>query len=250
MRERLDILLQKRFELTRAQAQALIREGKVFNKDGLCLDKPGMKVPENIELRIVRDNRFVSRGGIKLEHAIKVFRIPVEDKIAIDVGASTGGFTDCLLQYGVKKVYAVDVGYGQLAWSIRKNPRVVVMEKCNIRFLEPTQLSEKPNLFTVDCSFISLKLILPRLLTLIDKPAEGVILIKPQFEVGKDFVEKGGVVKDPSLIQKVIHEIVEFAKSLGFSVKGVEPSPIKGPAGNQEYLAYLTIDMEPSAQLE
>ncbi len=245
MRERLDTILQKRLNLTRAQVQSLIREGKVFDKNGVCLDKPGMKLPSNIELKVVQDIKYVSRGGLKLEHAINNFNINLKDKIAIDVGASTGGFTDCLLQFGAQKVYAVDVGYGQLAWQLRANPRVIPMERCNIRYLNPDQLPEKPNFFTIDCSFISLKLILPKIITLVTLPAEGVILIKPQFEVGKEYVEKGGVVKNHEIIYKVVQEIIEFAKELGFEVKGVVPSPIKGPAGNQEYLAYLVLNENP-----
>ncbi len=241
MRERLDIILQKRMNLTRAQAQSLIRSGKVFDKNGVCLDKPGTKLPENIELKVVQDNRFVSRGGIKLEHALNSFNINVQSVIAIDVGASTGGFTDCLLQYGAKKVYAIDVGYGQLAWSIRNNPKVVIMERCNIRYLDPAQLPEKPNFFTVDCSFISLKLILPKIVELVDNFSRGVILIKPQFEAGRKYVEKGGFVKDKMVIEKTVENVLNEAKILGFQVHGVIPSPIKGPAGNQEYLAYLSL---------
>ncbi|MGC8738595.1 MAG: TlyA family RNA methyltransferase [Candidatus Hydrogenedens sp.] len=248
MRERLDVLLQKRMNLTRAQAQSLIRSGKVFDKNGTCLDKPGTKLPENIELKVIQDNRFVSRGGIKLEHALNHFRIDVQSVIAIDIGASTGGFTDCLLQYGAKKVYAIDVGYGQLAWAIRNNSRVIVMERCNIRYLDPAQLSEKPNFFTVDCSFISLKLILPKIVELVDNQSCGVILIKPQFEAGREHVEKGGVVKDNMIIKKTIHEVLNEAEKLGFEIQGVVPSPIKGPAGNQEYLAYLTLTKKTEAQ--
>ncbi len=250
MRERLDVLLQKRMNLTRAQAQSLIRSGKVFDKNGICLDKPGTKLPENIELRVIQDNRFVSRGGIKLEHALNHFGIDVKSLIAIDIGASTGGFTDCLLQYGAKKVYAIDVGYGQLAWTIRNNPRVVVMERCNIRYLKPAQLHEKPNFFVVDCSFISLKLILPKIIELVDTPSHGVILIKPQFEAGREHVEKGGVVKDSMIIQKTIDEVLNEAEKLGFAVQGVVPSPIKGPAGNQEFLAYLTLTQKTETQDE
>ncbi|MCX8065235.1 MAG: TlyA family RNA methyltransferase [Candidatus Hydrogenedentes bacterium] len=242
MRERLDTILQRRFNLTRTQVQSLIREGKVFDKNGVCLDKPGMKVPPNIELKVIQDMKYVSRGGFKLEHAVKYFNIDVRDKIAIDIGASTGGFTDCLLKHGVSKVYAVDVGYGQLAWQLRVNPRVVVMERCNIRHLDPEVLSEKPNFFTVDCSFISLKLILPKVISLVCKPAEGIILIKPQFEVGKEHVGKGGVVRNTEIINRTVQEILDLAENLGFKVHGVVPSPIRGPAGNQEYLAYLTLN--------
>lgn len=250
MRERLDVLLQKRMNLTRAQAQSLIRSGKVFDKNGICLDKPGTKLPDNIELKVIQDNRFVSRGGIKLEHALKHFGIDVKSVIAVDIGASTGGFTDCLLQYGAQKVYAIDVGYGQLAWGIRTNPRVVVMERCNIRYLDPAQLNEKPNFFVVDCSFISLKLILPKMVELVDTPSHGVILIKPQFEAGREHVEKGGVVKDNMIIQKIIREVLDEAEKLGFEVHGVVPSPIKGPAGNQEFLAYLTLTKKTETQEE
>ncbi|HOV32715.1 MAG TPA: TlyA family RNA methyltransferase [Candidatus Hydrogenedens sp.] len=250
MRERLDVLLQKRMNLTRTQAQSLIRAGKVFDKNGICLDKPGAKLPDNIELKVIQNNRFVSRGGIKLEHALNRFGIDVQSVVAIDIGASTGGFTDCLLQHGAKKVYAVDVGYGQLAWSIRNNPWVIVMERCNIRYLKPEQLPDKPNFFTIDCSFISLKLILPRVLKLVEKPSHGIILIKPQFEVGREFVEKGGVVKDTEVIKRTIEEVLSEAEKLGFIVEGVVPSPIKGPAGNQEYLAHLILTNEKKLQSE
>ncbi len=250
MRERLDVILQKRMNLTRAQVQSLIREGKVFDKNGVCLDKPGTKLPENIELKVIQDNRFVSRGGIKLEHALNYFGIDVKSVVAMDIGASTGGFTDCLLQHGAKRVYAIDVGYGQLAWSIRNNPQVTVMERCNIRYLEPEQLPEKPNFFTIDCSFISLKLILPRVITLVEKPSHGIILIKPQFEVGRKYVEKGGVVKEAEVIKRTVEEVLSEAGRLGFIAKGIVPSPIKGPAGNQEYLAYLILTNEEKLQSE
>ncbi len=250
MRERLDVLLQKRMNLTRTQAQSIIRSGKVFDKNGICLDKPGTKLPDNIELKVIQDNRFVSRGGIKLEHALNHFGIDVQSVVAIDIGASTGGFTDCLLQHGAKKVYAIDVGYGQLAWSIRNNPRVIVMERCNIRHLKPEQLPEKPNFFTIDCSFISLKLILPRVLTLVEKPSHGIILIKPQFEAGRKYVAKGGVVKESEVVKRTIEEVLSEAEKLGFVVEGVVPSPIKGPAGNQEYLAHLILTDEEKLQGE
>ncbi len=240
-RERLDILVQRRLGVTRSHAQGLIQTGRVFGQDGQKLDKPGARLDVHAALEIRDDARFVSRGGEKLEAALESFPVCVEAAIAIDVGASTGGFTDCLLQRGAARVYAVDVGYGQLAWRLRQDPRVVVMERTNIRAVTPDSLPEQPNLFVADCSFISLRLVLPPLRDLLAPGAEGIVLIKPQFEAGRNLVGKGGVVRDPSVHEQVIQEVIAAAEGLGFTPLGVVPSPLLGPAGNKEFLAHLRL---------
>jgi 23S rRNA (cytidine1920-2'-O)/16S rRNA (cytidine1409-2'-O)-methyltransferase len=211
----------------------------VHDHQGRTLDKPGVRIPENTVLDIRKPPQFVSRGGEKLDAALEAFNLDVTGRVAIDVGASTGGFTDCLLQRGARRVYAVDVGYGQLAWQLRNDARVVVMERTNIRHLEPQALPERPDLFTVDCSFISLLLVLPPLQRLLAERAEGVALIKPQFEAGRDQVGKGGVVRDPDVRDQVVQEVLEAAANLGFRCRAMVPSPLRGPAGNREFLAYL-----------
>ena len=238
---RLDELVQRHTGFSRTKAQGLIRTGKVKTVDGNPLDRPGHSVPADLNIVIEESPRFVSRGGHKLEAALDRFQIDVTGKIAIDIGASTGGFTDCLLQHGAAKVYAVDVGYGQLDWKLRQDPRVVVLERTNARHLEPAQVPDKPSFFTVDCSFISLKLVLPSLKPLLTVPAQGVVLIKPQFEAGRELVPRGGVVRDPETHAQVVESVREAAVSLGFSVAGVIQSPLEGPAGNKEFLAYLTL---------
>jgi 23S rRNA (cytidine1920-2'-O)/16S rRNA (cytidine1409-2'-O)-methyltransferase len=240
-KERLDILVQRLAGVTRSQAQGLIHTGKVFDAEGNRLDKPGMRLPPEVSLDIKEGPRFVSRGGEKLAAAFDAFPIDVTGVTAIDVGASTGGFTQCLLEHGAAKVFAVDVGYGQLAWELRQDPRVVVMERTNIRHLTAADLPERPAFFTADCSFISLRLVLSPLRDLIDTKAEGVVLIKPQFEAGPEDVGRGGVVHDESVRQRVIEEVLTDAASLGFARKGVIPSPLKGPAGNVEFLAHLQL---------
>ncbi len=240
-KERLDILVQRQAGVTRSKAQGLILTRKVAGPDGEILDKPGARLPEDTPLQILGEEKYVSRGGQKLEAALDGFKIEVTGVVAIDVGASTGGFTDCLLQRGAARVYAVDVGYGQLAWKLRQDSRVVVMERTNIRSLTPDQMPERPDFFTIDCSFISLRLVLPPLKALLAEKAEGVVLIKPQFEAGKELVGKGGVVRDAEVHEKVIVEVTEAARELGFEPAGVIPSPLTGPAGNREFLAYLRI---------
>ncbi len=235
----MDILVQQRAGVSRTKAQGLIRTGMVHDHQGRTLDKPGLRIPEDTALEIRESPRFVSRGGEKLDAALEAFGIDVTDRTAIDVGASTGGFTDCLLQRGAIRVYAVDVGYGQLAWRLRNDPRVVVMERTNIRHLESKALPEQPDFFTADCSFISLRLVLPPLETLLADNANGVVLIKPQFEAGRDQVGKGGVVRDPEVHTRVIHEVLEAAADLGFRCRAMIPSPLRGPAGNREFLAHL-----------
>lgn len=238
-KERLDTLVQRQANVSRSQAQGLIHTGKVYGLDGQKLDKPGLRLPVDTALKIREMPRYVSRGGEKLESALRAFDISVEGAIAIDVGASTGGFTDCLLQHGAVRVYAVDVGYGQLAWKLRQDPRVVVFERTNIRHLTPEMLPERLDFFVVDCSFISLRLVLPPLKCLLNDAPTGVVLIKPQFEVGKEQVDKGGVVRDPQLRHQCVETILNFARDLGFSENAVIPSPLPGPAGNHEFLAYL-----------
>ena len=236
---RLDVLVQTQAGVSRSQAQGLIRTGKVSAANGTLLDKPGWQVDEGTAVVIDEGPRYVSRGGQKLEAALEHFQIDVEGKVAIDVGASTGGFTDCLLQAGASKVYAVDVGYGQLDWTLRQDDRVVVLERTNIRHLGPDAFQERPNLFTADCSFISLRLVLPALKALLESDAEGVVLIKPQFEAGKDQVGKGGVVRDEAVHREVVEDVLDFAAQVGFESRGVIRSPLLGPAGNREFLAHL-----------
>ena len=240
MKERLDkLLVQRGLVVSRDRARALILAGKVIVDDHR-VDKAGTQVPADAEIRLKgEDIPYVSRGGLKLEKALDEFKVDVKEKIAIDVGASTGGFSDCLLQHGAKKVYAVDVGYGQLAWSLREDRRVVNLERCNIRHLQPTQLDAVPVLAVIDASFISLAKVLPSTLDLLTGGAEVIALIKPQFEVGKGQVGKGGVVKDREQHTLVVDQICELAIDLDCQVLGVTESPILGPKGNREFLIYL-----------
>ncbi len=240
MKERLDkLLVQRGLVVSRERARALILAGKVIVDDHR-VDKAGTQVPDDAELRLKgEDIPYVSRGGLKLEKALREFAVEVKDKIAIDVGASTGGFTDCLLQHGAKKVYAVDVGYGQLAWNLREDSRVMNLERCNIRHLRSAQLDEVPVLAVIDASFISLAKVLPNTLSLITDNAEVIALIKPQFEVGKGQVGKGGVVKDPRQHDLVVEQICDLARKLDCRILGTTESPILGPKGNREFLIYL-----------
>ena len=241
VKKRLDVLMvEKGLEQSRERAKALIMSGIVY-VGGQKAESPGQSYPEDSEIE-VRGKKlpFVSRGGLKLQKAIEYFGIDPKDKVVMDIGASTGGFTDCLLQHGAKKVYAVDVGYGQLAWSIRTDPRVVCMERCNIRYVTPEQIGEPLDMAVTDVSFISLKLVLPVAKSLMHGNGEVVALIKPQFEAGKEKVGKKGVVRDPKVHQEVIQEILDFSKGIGFGIKGLTFSPIKGPEGNIEFLVYLS----------
>ncbi len=240
MKERLDkLLVQRGFVASRERARALILAGKVIVDDHR-VDKAGAQVMVDSELRLKgEDISYVSRGGVKLEKALQEFAVTVAGKIAIDVGASTGGFSDCLLQFGAKKVYAVDVGYGQLAWSLREDPRIVNLERCNIRHLQPSQLGDVPALAVIDASFISLSKVLPNTLSLLTDIAEVIALIKPQFEVGKGQVGKGGVVKDRHQHDQVVKQICDLAIELNCQVLGITESPILGPKGNREFLIYL-----------
>ena len=240
MKERLDkLLVQQGLVASRERAKALILAGKVI-VDNHRMDKAGMQISTDAVIRLKgRDIPYVSRGGLKLEKALREFVVEVKDKIAIDVGASTGGFTDCLLQHGTKKVYAVDVGYGQLAWQLREDTRVVDLERRNIRHLQADQLDEIPDFAVIDASFISLAKVLPNTLSLLSENADVIALIKPQFEVGKGQVGKGGVVKDRRLHDLVVEQICELAYELNCQVFGVVESPILGPKGNREFLIHL-----------
>lgn len=234
---RLDKLLVDRgLVASRERAQALILAAKVL-VDGIPVTKAGQKVSEKAEVRLAgEDIPYVSRGGLKLEHAVQRFKIDVTGLVAMDVGASTGGFTDCLLQHGARRVYAVDVGYGQLAWKLRQDARVVVIERRNIRYLEKELVPEPVDLVTIDASFISLKLIIPAIIPFLADSATVIALIKPQFEAGRAHVGKGGVVRDPAVHEQVCQSIAEAFKLQGFRVFGIIPSPILGPKGNREFL--------------
>ncbi len=240
MKERLDkLLVNLGLAASRERASALILAGKVVVDDHR-VDKAGARIDVEASVRLKgEDLAYVSRGGLKLEKALACFPVEVQGRIAIDVGASTGGFTDCLLQNGVEKVYAVDVGYGQLAWKLREDQRVVNMERCNIRSMTVDRFDPLPTLAVIDASFISLSKVLPSTLPLLSPVAEIIALIKPQFEVGKGQVGKGGVVKDPQLHLQVVENIERLAVELGCAVLGVEESPILGPKGNREFLLYL-----------
>ena len=208
--------------------------------DGVRADKPGHAFPEDCEITLKTSSiPYVSRGGLKLEAAIRHFDIDVKDLVMLDIGASTGGFTDCLLMNGAKKVIAVDVGYGQIHWRLRQDPRVTVIEKTNARYLEPEGISDTPDGAVIDVSFISLKLVIPAVSKILPEKAFMVALIKPQFEAGKDQVGKGGVVRDEKTHDKIINDIREFCVSEGWKSEGEIPSPILGPKGNREFLIYL-----------
>lgn len=241
MKKRLDILIyENNLAESREKAKALIMSGNVYVNNEKA-DKPGMvyDISSNIEVR-GKPIPYVSRGGLKLEKAINEYEISLNNKITMDIGASTGGFTDCMLQNGASKVYSIDVGYGQLAWSLRNNERVVNLERTNIRHLSEDIIKEPIDFFSIDVSFISLKLVLPQVKKFIHNQTEGICLIKPQFEAGRDKVGKNGIVKDKSVHIDVINMIIDFSNSIGFDVKGITFSPIKGAKGNIEYLIYLS----------
>jgi len=237
LKKRLDQLLVERgLAESRAKAQAAIMAGLVFSNEKR-LDKPGTPVAEDVALEVRgQPHPWVSRGGLKLAHAIEAFGIDVAGKIAIDVGASTGGFTDVLLTKGAAKVYAVDVGHGQLAWKLRNDPRVIVLEKTNARHLTASIIPEAPDMVVCDASFIGLETVLPAALALAKPGAVVVALIKPQFEVGKDRVGKGGVVREPELHAEVRQRIAQWLPRIGWTVFGEDESPIQGPEGNREFL--------------
>ena len=241
-KERLDVLLVSLgLAESRAKAQATIMAGEVY-VNGQKADKSGMEVDitANIEVR-GSACPYVSRGGLKLEKALRNFGVDPTGYVCSDSGASTGGFTDCLLQQGASKVFAIDVGYGQLAWKIRNDPRVVVMERTNIRYVTPEDLGEPLDLSVIDVSFISLGLVLPVVKTLLKTTGQVLCLIKPQFEAGKDKVGKKGVVRDPAVHEEVLQNFISLAKSLDFTIRNLTFSPVKGPEGNIEFLAHLSM---------
>ena len=241
-KERLDVLLVSLgLAESRAKAQATIMAGEVY-VNGQKADKSGMEVDitSNVEVR-GSACPYVSRGGLKLEKALRNFGVDPTGYVCSDSGASTGGFTDCLLQQGASKVFAIDVGYGQLAWKIRNDPRVVVMERTNIRYVTPEDLGEKLDLSVIDVSFISLSLVLPVVKTLLKPTGQVLCLIKPQFEAGKDKVGKKGVVRDAAVHEEVLQNFISLAKSLGFTIRNLTVSPVKGPEGNIEFLAHLSL---------
>ncbi|AOR23903.1 TlyA family RNA methyltransferase [Clostridium taeniosporum] len=250
-KERLDILLVEKGIITsREKAKACIMEGKVF-VDGQRVDKAGEKININANIEYKGPTlKYVSRGGLKLEKAMKSYNISLEDKVCMDIGASTGGFTDCMLQNGAKKVYSVDVGYGQFAWKLRTDERVVCMERTNIRYVTLEDIGEPLDFASIDVSFISLKKIMPATLGLLKDNGEVVALIKPQFEAGREKVGKKGVVREISTHKEVVYEIVEFLKNENLNILGVGYSPIKGPEGNREYLVYFTKDNEKESNFE
>ena len=240
MKERLDVLLVKRnLAVSREKAKAVIMAGEVY-VDGQKEDKAGSMFQDSVHIE-VRGNTlpYVSRGGLKLEKAMTHFGVSLEGKVCLDVGASTGGFTDCMLQNGAKRVYAIDVGHGQLDWKLRNDPRVVCMEKTNIRYVVPDDIGEQADFSSIDVSFISLTMVLLPVRELLGEGGEIVCLIKPQFEAGREKVGKKGVVRDPAVHLEVIEKIVDYAKSISFEILNLEFSPIKGPEGNIEYLLYL-----------
>lgn len=250
MKKRLDVLVYENgFAESREKAKAVIMAGLVY-VDNQKADKCGASYEENVKLE-VRGSAlpYVSRGGLKLEKAIKCFSPDLNGKITMDIGASTGGFTDCMLQNGAKKVYAIDVGYGQLAWKLRTDERVVNLERTNMRKVTREQVPDPIDFFSVDVSFISLRLILPVARQLMAEKAQAVCLIKPQFEAGREKVGKKGVVRDPSVHEEVIANILEFCLQNGFDVLGLDYSPVKGPEGNIEYLVFLQKSDEPQSFL-
>lgn len=251
MKKRLDILLtEKGICDSRSRAKALIMEG-VVTVDGVMEDKAGSLFDENAKIGL-KENPipYVSRGGLKIEKAIKEFEISLDGKIVMDVGASTGGFTDCMLKNGAAKVYSIDVGYGQLDYKLRVDERVVVMERTNIRNVSPGDLSDVPVFSSVDVSFISLKTVLPVIKSLLAPNHEICALIKPQFEAGKEQVGKNGVVRDKKIHAQVVCDIVNFVRSEGYGVFGLSFSPIKGPKGNIEYLIYIKTEEDPGVYTE
>ena len=239
-KERLDVhLVNRGYFDSREKARRAIMSGLVL-VNGTVEDKPGFQVSDGAEIEIKGNPvPYVSSGGLKIEKAINEFGIDLKGKVCIDIGASTGGFTDCMLKNGAERVYSVDVGYGQLAWELRNDSRVVVMERTNFRYVKPEDIGEKVDFAAADVSFISLEKIIPPAKQLLKDDGSMVCLIKPQFEAGREKVGKKGVVRDPAVHREVIGKIIDFAEGLGFTVKGLSYSPIKGPEGNIEYLLYL-----------
>ena len=243
IKKRLDVLLVERlYADSRTKAQAIIMSGNVY-VNGQKADKPGTSFEETVEIEVRGAVcPYVSRGGLKLEKALRDFGVKPEGYVCSDSGASTGGFTDCLLQQGAKKVFAIDVGYGQLDWKIRSDERVVVMERTNIRYVTPEDLGEPLDLSVIDVSFIGLEIVLPTIKTLLKPTGQVLCLIKPQFEAGKENVGKKGVVRDPKIHKMVLDNFVSLVNTLGFRILGLTFSPVKGPEGNIEFLGHLTLD--------
>ena len=244
-KERLDVLLVERnLAESRERAKITIMEGLVL-VNGQKVDKAGTMIKPDAEIRILGNTLpYVSRGGLKLEKALKTFPITLEGKVMADIGASTGGFTDCSLQNGAAKVYAIDVGYGQLAWKLRQDARVINMERTNVRYVTKEDVGELIDFASIDVAFISLTKVLGPVKELLKPAGELVALIKPQFEAGRENVGKKGVVKDPKIHEKVIEEVISFAKEIGFVICGLTYSPVKGPEGNIEYLMWASNNSE------
>ena len=247
---RLDVLLVERKLIeSRERAKAIIMSGNVY-VEGQKADKPGTAYMPDAEIEVRSLPEYVSRGGLKLEKALKHFEVSPMGKVCIDCGASTGGFTDCLLKNGAVKVFAVDVGYGQLAWKVRSDPRVVTMERTNVRYVTSEMFEPKPNLATIDVSFISLSLVLPVLSQILTSDGQVVCLIKPQFEAGREKVGKKGVVRERSTHIEVLESFLQYSKESGFCVNDMTYSPVRGPEGNIEYLALLSRTDEISIDIE
>ena len=246
IKKRLDVLLtEQMYADTRSKAQAIIMAGQVY-VNGQKADKPGTAYEENVQIEVRGVTcPYVSRGGLKLEKALRDFGVKPDGFVCSDSGASTGGFTDCLLQQGAQKVFAIDVGYGQLDWKIRSDERVVVMERTNIRYVTPEDLGEPLDLSVIDVSFISLKIVLPTIKTLLKPTGQVLCLIKPQFEAGKEKVGKKGVVREPEIHKEVLDSFVQTVTDLGFTILGLTFSPVKGPEGNIEFLGHLTLEDKP-----
>ncbi|MGX6978507.1 TlyA family RNA methyltransferase [Vagococcus elongatus] len=252
-KERVDVLVVAQGLCdTREQAKRSVMAGLVYDENNERMDKPGMKIPEHTKLQLKGSRLpYVSRGGLKLEKAIEVFDIEMADKILLDIGASTGGFTDVSLQNGAKLSYALDVGYNQLAWKLRQDERVVVMEKTNFRYAKPEDFTKGvPDIATIDVSFISLKLILPVLKTILKEQGEVVCLVKPQFEAGREFVGKNGIIRDKEVHEMVLFQLLSFMQEAGYEIQGVSYSPIRGGEGNIEFLAYLINSKQPKIKPE
>ena len=249
VKKRLDVLLvEQGYADSRTKAQAVIMSGLVY-VDGQKADKPGISYEETVQIEVRSGGcPYVSRGGLKLEKALRDFGVDPTGYVCSDSGASTGGFTDCLLQQGASKVFAIDVGYGQLDWKIRSDSRVVVMERTNVRYVTPEQLGEPLDLSVVDVSFISLKIVLPVIKTFLKPTGQVLCLIKPQFEAGKEKVGKKGVVREPETHREVLDHFVALANELHFNILGLTFSPVKGPEGNIEFLGHLTLEDKPGIQ--
>lgn len=237
---RLDVLVHQRsLAASREKAQAMIQAGQIM-VDGQRMDKPGSLVAEEADVQVHGEKpRYVSRGGLKLEKALEYFKVDFQDKVVLDVGASTGGYTDCALQNGAKRVYAVDVGYGQLDWTLRNNPRVVNLERTNIRYISSQELPEMVDIITIDVSFISTAMVFPAVRPWLQKDGQVICLVKPQFEAGRDKVGKNGVVRNPQVHMEVIEKVLNYAASQDLYFKALTYSPLKGPKGNIEFLLLL-----------